>query len=216
MPSVDAEARRVVIHWDKDRSVTSPSCLPTKCTPSISLSSVHWRGSSPLKSLPRPTFVVSILKTQFPIPTNRISYKIAAWVINRKPVKTLKGTGDEALLAYVSANIFLDGKCQHLLLSGWRFQSFLWFVVYFPHQVPHQSSRHIYAHPHLHCIQKYQLCAGERLVRKPKLCCAVTGGHYTLPPVHQGCTIQLKCQHRRTGTWQSYPKTTKKRVEVPC
>lgn len=76
VPSLDPEARRVLIHWDMDKSVTSPSCLPTKRTPSTSFSRWHLTGSSTVKSFPLPTLVVSILKTQFPIPTNRISCRI--------------------------------------------------------------------------------------------------------------------------------------------
>ena len=73
VPSFDPEAKRVLIHWEMDKSVTSPSCLPTKRTPSISFSRWHLTGSSTAKSLPLPTFVMSILKMQFPTPTYRIS-----------------------------------------------------------------------------------------------------------------------------------------------
>ena len=44
--AVEAEAKRVAIYWRIDSSVTSPACLPTNWTPSISLSMGHLRGFS--------------------------------------------------------------------------------------------------------------------------------------------------------------------------
>lgn len=73
VPSVEAEARRVVIHWHIDSSVTSPSCLPTNWTPSISLSMGHLSGSSAENPSPFPTFVESIFRIRFPIATTKIS-----------------------------------------------------------------------------------------------------------------------------------------------
>jgi hypothetical protein len=75
MPSIDAEAKRLVIHWHIDNSVTSRSCLPTNWTPSIRLSMWHLRGSSAKNTSPFPTFVVSILRIRFPIATIKISCK---------------------------------------------------------------------------------------------------------------------------------------------
>lgn len=75
MPSIDAEANRLVIHWHIDNSVISASCLPTKTIPSTSLSMGHWRGSSAENVLPLPTLSVSILRMQFPIATIKISCK---------------------------------------------------------------------------------------------------------------------------------------------
>jgi hypothetical protein len=76
MPSIDAEAKRLVIHWHIDNSVTSPSCSPTNWTPSISLSMGHLRGSSAKNTTPFPTFVVSILSIWFPIAAIKISCKV--------------------------------------------------------------------------------------------------------------------------------------------
>lgn len=76
VPSVDAETRRVVIHWHIDKSVTSPSCLPMNWTPSTSFSTGHLRGSSADINSLFPTFIVSILSTCFPIPTTKISCKL--------------------------------------------------------------------------------------------------------------------------------------------
>lgn len=73
VPSCDADTNRFVIHWHIDKSVTSPSCVPTSWTPSMSLSKGHLGGSSATKVSPFPTFEVSILRTYFPMPTIKIS-----------------------------------------------------------------------------------------------------------------------------------------------
>lgn len=121
-PSNEAETKREVIHWHIDRSVISPSCLPTNWTPSIRLSTGHLRGSSAEKTSLLPTLVVSILRTRFPIPTTRTSciYRGTHTVAWKKRLYRKDNVIEKQLLVCDNANRLGDVWILLLPLSEWQ------------------------------------------------------------------------------------------------